>query len=107
MNYKCPNCNGEFNEWDTKEYGSVDERDVCPFCGLERGKYSPPFNTTYYGYYNLKLPPTSTICPICGADQSKGEMCCLTIHCCDEDRKHGGAGVAHVSCPCPRCRVMV
>lgn len=32
----------------------------------------------------------------------KGE--CLTEKVCREDRKRGGAGVALVSCPCPKCR---
>jgi rRNA maturation endonuclease Nob1 len=99
MNYKCPNCNGEFNEWDTNE------KDVCPFCGMERNKYNTfkwvwPTYTSPDGSYKLT---TNQLCPICGADIGKGEQCCLTIHCCEEDRKHGGSGVAHVSCPCPRC----
>jgi len=33
--YKCPNCQGEFNQWQQYRGGSVG----CPFCGINRGSY--------------------------------------------------------------------
>ncbi len=45
--YKCPKCEGEFNQWDKES--SKDsfpntrrtEKYVCPFCGLPRQEYNP------------------------------------------------------------------
>jgi predicted RNA-binding Zn-ribbon protein involved in translation (DUF1610 family) len=38
--YKCPNCDGEFDSWDsTMKNRSRGMADVCPFCGLERHEY--------------------------------------------------------------------
>lgn len=36
--YKCPNCDGEFDEW--RESFSGEHR--CPFCDLPEGTYNPP-----------------------------------------------------------------
>lgn len=33
--YKCPNCNGEFNSWE----GGLAGTKSCPFCGQEKGNY--------------------------------------------------------------------
>ena len=54
--YKCPNCGGEFDEWDMKTdimliakntYTDASSTEVpcysyyCPWCGQEKGKYHP------------------------------------------------------------------
>lgn len=39
--YKCPNCGGEFDEWDRDAgYATPGTNPYkCPFCGMERGEY--------------------------------------------------------------------
>lgn len=38
--YCCPECEGEFDVWDTAIVNGGYE-DRCPFCGLVRGQYDP------------------------------------------------------------------
>ena len=113
-NYKCPKCGGEFNEWDKKTVkgdtildmgdsviAHAIEKEYCPFCGLERGAYQPPALT--FPMTTTTLLESTTVCPICKADWSKGEQCCLGIHTSIDDKNNGGSGAVFVSCPCPRC----
>lgn len=38
--YRCPDCGGGFDVWDTAIVNGGKE-DRCPFCGLVRGQYDP------------------------------------------------------------------
>lgn len=41
-NYKCPNCEGEFNMWDKGDWVGRRRRGKrCPFCGIQKGEYDP------------------------------------------------------------------
>jgi len=39
--YKCPNCQGQFSQWDAVQSTGSVMRQYCPFCGMEKGMYKP------------------------------------------------------------------
>jgi hypothetical protein len=97
-NYKCPNCGGEFDEWfknkiilnENTENAIISFIKVCPFCGMESGKYPAlqvPFTPYWYFPYTAPQPSTPYV--------PSGPVWCKNNTDTTDDRDSGTVGFFH------------